>query len=98
MPDGGTVVLITDGAETCKGSPCALAADLAGTHTVHVIGFQVKGSFREVQSVDPNDFFVDEDPLVRCMADITGGEYVGAQSLDELIEALRVTLGCPLIG
>ncbi len=100
LGEQGTVVLITDGAETCQGNPCALAADLAaqGGVTVHVIGFQVKGAFREWQSVDPNDFFVDEAPVMRCLADETGGEYAGATDLDELIAALRVTLGCPLFS
>lgn len=99
LPRGGEVVLITDGAETCAGSPCALASALRaeGDVTVHVIGFQVRGAFREWQSVDPNDFFV-TDAASRCLADETGGEYVGAQSLDALLAALRETLGCPLFG
>ena len=42
----GTIVLVTDGKETCGGQTCALAAKLAATGvatTVHVIGFKVRG-------------------------------------------------------
>ena len=31
------------------------------------------------------------------MADATGGDYVSATSEDELIKALRKTLGCPFV-
>jgi hypothetical protein len=31
------------------------------------------------------------------MADATGGQYVSASTEDELIKALRKTLGCPLL-
>lgn len=98
-PLGGSVVLVTDGQETCGGMPCQLARNLgaAGNVTVHVIGFKVRGAFFEWQSLDPNDFFVTE-PAARCLADETGGEYVGAESLDALIAALRETLGCPLFS
>ncbi len=98
-PLGGSVVLVTDGQETCGGKPCGLAAELAvgGKTRVHVIGFKVRGSFYESQSVDPNDFFP-TDSQARCLADQTGGEYVGAETLDELIAALRETLGCPVFS
>ena len=81
----GVVVLITDGEETCGGDPCKTAALLkkAGPQlTIHVIGF------RESQA----EYF-----KARCMADETGGEYVSATSEDELIKALRKTLGCPFV-
>lgn len=96
---GGTVVVVTDGDDTCGGMPCALAQDLKarGDIRVHVIGFNVRGAFQEWQSLDPNDFFVGESKA-RCLADITGGEYVGAESLDALIAALRDTISCPLFG
>lgn len=44
LGEAGIVVLVTDGNETCGGTPCALGARLAETHpgfTVHVIGFRV---------------------------------------------------------
>lgn len=79
------VVLITDGEETCGGDPCKMAATLkkAGPRlTIHVIGF------REGQA----EYF-----SARCLADQTGGEYVSASSEDELVKALRKTLGCPFV-
>ncbi len=98
-PVGGTVVLVTDGQETCGGDPCGLARALAaqGKIHVHVIGFKVRGAFFEHQSLDPNDFFA-TDSAARCLADETGGEYAGAETLDELIAALRRTLGCPVFS
>jgi len=96
---GGTIVLVTDGAETCGGNPCGLARDLAaaGKTKVHVIGFRVRGAFFEPQSRDAGDFFPTDSPA-RCLADETGGEYVAAETLDQLIAALRETLGCLVIG
>lgn len=93
----GTIVLVTDGDETCGGTPCQLAAELAADApglTVHVIGFKVRGKHF---TWDPDD---DTRAIsaARCMADYTGGEYVSAESLNELIGALRVTLGCNVLG
>jgi hypothetical protein len=31
------------------------------------------------------------------MADETGGQYISASNEDELVKALRKTLGCPLL-
>ncbi len=79
------VVLLTDGEETCGGDPCKTAALLkkAGHGlTVHVIGY------REGQ----NGYF-----NARCMADETGGQYLSVSTEDELVEALRKTLGCPFL-
>lgn len=79
------VVLVTDGEETCGGDPCALGAQLekAGRDiTVHVIGY------REGDS----EYF-----KARCVADETGGRYYPVSTEDELIEALRKTLGCPFL-
>jgi Ca-activated chloride channel family protein len=80
------VVLVTDGEETCGQDPCKTAAALkrAGPHlTVHVIGY------RDEQQ---QGFFT-----ARCMADETGGQYVSASTEDELVKALRKTLGCPFV-
>jgi Ca-activated chloride channel homolog len=79
------VVLVTDGEETCGHDPCATAALLkkAGPRlTVHVIGYKS----------DRESYFKS-----RCMADATGGQYASATTQDELIKALRKTLGCPLL-
>lgn len=81
----GTIVLLTDGEETCGGDPCKLAAQLkkqAKDLTIHVIGYrhETEGYFTS-----------------RCMADVTGGHYVRATNEAELVEALRKTLGCPFV-
>lgn len=94
-----TIVLVTDGKETCNGQPCALAAELAATGvdtTVHVIGFKVRGSFFSWDRQTDNDYNV-ADAVSRCLADRTGGTYASAETLDDLVEALRASLGCALL-
>jgi hypothetical protein len=40
----------------------------------------------------------DHDPnLFAPLAAQTGGHFIGADSIDELVDALNKTLGCPLI-
>src|SRR6056297_2474497 len=61
-----TVVLITDGIESCRRDPCALADDLERMgvgFTAHVVGFDLQGEEREA---------------VACMAERTGGLFVAA--------------------
>ncbi|MEP1012142.1 MAG: VWA domain-containing protein [Paracoccaceae bacterium] len=94
-----TIVLVTDGKETCGGQPCMLATELANEGvdtTVHVIGFKVRGSFFSWDRDSDNDYNVSES-VARCLADRTGGTYIGAETLDQLIDALRKTLGCQLL-
>jgi Ca-activated chloride channel family protein len=94
-----TIVLITDGKETCGGMPCALATELAITGvdtTVHVIGFKVRGSFFSWDRQTKNDY-TEAETVSRCLADQTGGTYASAESLDQLIAALRITLGCNVL-
>ncbi len=72
-----TVVLLTDGVETCDRDPCALAAALerAGVHfTAHVVGFDVAA---------------EDQPAIACIAERTGGRFLPAESADQLDEALR---------
>ena len=88
----GIVVLLTDGWETCGGQPCALAETLKSTGkaiTVHVIGYRMQDliSQREQGVTD-----------MKCLAATTGGRFIGAGSIDELVAALNKTLGCPLIA
>ncbi|MBV7394283.1 VWA domain-containing protein [Mameliella alba] len=93
----GTVVLVTDGKETCGGAPCSLAAEIAAMApelTVHVIGFKVRSDHFDWSN--PNDQTA--TTVARCLADRTGGRYVRAETVDELIGALRVTLGCNVLG
>ncbi|MCV6596474.1 MAG: VWA domain-containing protein [Mangrovicoccus sp.] len=94
-----TIVLVTDGKETCGGAPCALAAQLAAERpglTVHVIGFKMRGDYFSWDRQDPG--YTDGQSATRCLADHTGGRYVDAETLDELVAALRETLGCALFS
>ncbi len=71
-----TVVLISDGLESCERDPCAVADALeqAGVgFTAHVIGFGLG----------------DEDvSALSCIAENTGGQYLSARNADELGQAL----------
>ena len=93
----GEIVLVTDGKETCGGAPCQLAAELAAgaDMIVHVIGFRVRGAHFAWPD-QPQDMMT--EPVARCLADRTGGLYVQAETLDDLIGALRQTLGCQILS
>lgn len=98
--DPGIVVLVTDGNETCGGSPCALGAELASTAanlTVHVIGFRVATDRFAGDSPDVA-LFPDGISAAKCISDQTGGIYVSTETAQDLSDALLKTLGCPLIG
>lgn len=88
----GVIVVLTDGEETCGGSPCDLGRALhaeANNLTVHVIGFRMKNfSWTGEQSI------LD----VKCLADQNGGLYVSAETEQDLVEALEKTLGCPVLS
>jgi len=93
----GVVVLVTDGRETCGGSPCALGADLAARGadlTVHVIGFQLQPDSKGHPSFRPsNDVFKAD-----CLAEQTGGKTVTTETVEDLVDALRETLACPVVS
>lgn len=88
----GLIVVLTDGWDTCGGSPCRVGQELhaaAAQLTVHVIGLKAKGLSRS-----------DEDRLVgtRCLAEHNGGLYLAPETTEELIAALETTLGCPKLS
>lgn len=92
-----TIVLVTDGKETCGGMPCSLATELRNNGfdtTVHVIGFKVRSDFFSWDRQSENG---STESVSRCLADQTGGTYSSAETLDQLIEALLSTLGCQLL-
>src|SRR5690606_24916560 len=63
-----TVILITDGIETCEADPCALGTELeqAGIDfTAHVVGFGLSA---------------EEGREVACLAENTGGKYLQASN------------------
>jgi Ca-activated chloride channel family protein len=86
----GTIVLVTDGEETCGGDSCALAQQLktegAGT-VVHVISYQI------ASAVGTEGNFAS-----RCLADDTGGVYAATNTVDEVTAALETALGCPVVS
>jgi Ca-activated chloride channel homolog len=88
----GLIVLLTDGEETCGGSPCELGKALhasAAQLTVHIIGFRMKNfSWTGEQSI------LD----AKCLAEQNGGLYIAAEAEQDLIEALQKTLGCPVLS
>ncbi|MBO6674167.1 MAG: VWA domain-containing protein [Rhizobiales bacterium] len=75
-----TIILITDGLETCEADPCALANELESVgidFTTHVIGFGLTE---------------EEGQQVACLAENTGGSYFQASDADALGEALTQTV------
>ena len=75
-----TVILVSDGLETCDIDPCALAAELAMSgveFTVHVIGF---------------DISKEDQGRLRCLADKTGGLFLAASNAGSLRDALFKTV------
>ena len=73
-----TVILVSDGVETCNPDPCAAARLLeeAGIDfTAHVIGFDI-GSDAEALA------------QMQCIADETGGQFLTADTADQLTAAL----------
>ncbi len=72
-----TVILVSDGEETCQADPCALGAELEKSgvdFTAHVVGFDLPaGPARE---------------QLQCLARATGGRYVEARDAAGLGEAL----------
>ena len=98
--DPGIVVLVTDGNDTCGGAPCVLGAELAATAanlTVHVIGFRVDTDRFGLGSPD-DALFPEGISVAKCLSDQTGGMYVSTDTVEDLSDALRRTLGCAFIG
>ncbi len=75
-----TVILITDGIETCNADPCALGNELEKfgvDFTAHVVGFGLSN---------------EEGRQVACLAENTGGLYIQAGDAGELVDALTQTV------
>ncbi len=97
-----TVVLVTDGQETCGGAPCDLADEMlaeASNLTVHIIGFQLRANIPtfKVPGMDP-EAAAERTTVAKCLADKTGGHYLPAENVEELSRALEKTLGCRVYG
>ncbi|MCG8443355.1 MAG: VWA domain-containing protein, partial [Caulobacterales bacterium] len=79
-----TVILVSDGKETCDRDPCAVgeALEEAGVDlTTHVIGFDVAEEADRAQ--------------LQCLAERTGGRFLLADNAGELAEALEDTVVAP---
>jgi Ca-activated chloride channel family protein len=81
--EGATVILVSDGLETCGGDPCAAvkAAKGAGVRFVlHVVGFDVAG---------------EDVSQLECAAQAGGGTFLSAENAGELGEALETAVAMP---
>lgn len=75
-----TVILVSDGLETCHGDPCAAAKklkQLGVDFTAHVIAFDLKP---------------EETEKLRCIADATGGRFFPASDADSLKDAFDLAV------
>lgn len=75
--NASTVVLVSDGIESCGGDPCAAvkAAKASGVNFIlHTVGFGLSKQ---------------ESAQLRCMAKAGGGEYFQANSAEELLKSAR---------
>jgi len=77
IEDPTTIVLVSDGLETCKGDPCAVAAALAKSYSklkIHVVGYAVNGVAAK---------------QLQCIAEKGRGAYFTADDYDGLSTALN---------
>ncbi len=75
--DKATVILISDGKETCDPDPCGTAKELKREgidFVAHVIGFNVDKA---------------TDKQLQCIANATGGEYFSAKNANALNRAIK---------
>jgi Ca-activated chloride channel family protein len=75
-----TVILISDGIETCELDPCKVGSELEKLgidFTAHVIGFDVSS--------------VEDQKGLKCLAENTGGLFIAASNADQLNAALIQT-------
>ncbi|WP_319529760.1 VWA domain-containing protein [uncultured Cohaesibacter sp.] len=77
LEEDNTVVLISDGLESCDGDPCAASKalkDAGVTTAVHVVGF---------------DLDTTQQASIQCIAENGDGQYFNAQNNEGLVEALE---------
>lgn len=74
-----TVILVSDGEETCSADPCAVGAELEASgvdFTAHVIGFDLEHNPKAREQL-------------QCLARATGGRYLDARDAGELSSAMK---------
>ena len=82
----GSIILISDGVESCDADPCALVRawrDKDIDIAVHVVGLGLKGK---------------ERAAMECIADAAGTPYRDAFSAGELVDSLEAALDSPSAG
>lgn len=80
LEDETTILLVSDGEETCDPDPCGFVKELKALgikFTMHVVGFDVGGTTEE---------------QLRCMAQAGGGEYFPAKDAGNLKNALTTVI------
>ncbi len=80
LEDETTILLVSDGEETCDPDPCGFVKELKElgiNFVMHVVGFDVGGSTEE---------------QLRCMAQAGGGEYFPAKDAGNLKKALTTVI------
>jgi hypothetical protein len=79
-PGDKTIILVSDGKETCEGDPCATAHALAQSGArlvIHTVGFGVDEATKS---------------QLECIARATGGKYFGASDAQELTAMLSAAV------
>jgi len=79
-----TVILLSDGLETCGGDPCEtvrLARESGAELVLHVVGFDVEG---------------EDLSQLQCVAQAGGGLFLGAKDAGELSAALDAVTALPV--
>ncbi|MET0688221.1 MAG: hypothetical protein ABWY38_03325 [Methyloceanibacter sp.] len=82
------IVLLTDGEETCRGNPCAGAGAEAPGRRRHGACHRLHAALRKRLSGGQS----------RCLSESAGGMFLSTETIEELSDALRKTLACPLIS
>jgi Mg-chelatase subunit ChlD len=81
--DNNSIVLISDGIETCEGDPCAVAETLASANTkikTHVVGFKIPEKDKK---------------QLECIAKKGGGQYFAANSTEGFAKAVEAAAKKP---
>jgi len=79
-----TVILVSDGLETCSGDPCAAVREARESGIellMHVVGFDLGDA---------------DVSALQCAAETSGGRYFDARSADELSAALDQAIAVPV--
>jgi hypothetical protein len=83
--DFNSIILVSDGEETCGGDPCAVAEALKDSDvelTVHVVGYGVDDATRQ---------------QLECIARVSGGSYHDATDAEGLLRALEEALEAAIV-